>query len=285
MEENKQNNINSTNNKNTNKKNKNSKLKLIFKFVFIACVLFVIIFLIKNFNSKNTINTNKATIDQNTNVQTDLKEKNIEIELLKNQINQLENKIKIIVLDVDGLKTDIMKLENQNPANNEKNLQIVLFLNKIENIVYKGGDFSENLRFLMELAKSRNDILENVLKLKNFSKQKTQKELNTVFFNEYKNILNNNDKNNAENYTLKRFLNENIRVRKVNNFDEKEINSIDNIISQIENEINLFNYQEAIDIVQRNNYFNSFEETLKILNDKNNVIKLVNKIFDFIYLY
>lgn len=203
----------------------------------------------------------------------------IKYEILKSKIEKLENNILELQEIVAILQKNILEIENTNPANNEKNLQIVILLHKIENIILIGGDFTSYFEYLKVLTRNKNFIFENVLKLERYRIQKSQQELKKVFFKEYEKAL--AEKNDSEN-KLKILLNDNIKVRKIGNFKE-DIDNIDLNIRNIENSIEKFDYNRAIDIILNNNYEDKFSNTLNILYEKGNALSSVNEILDFIY--
>ncbi len=276
----------------------NIKFKVIFKKIFkffkyiISIILFTliifIIFKIKNEysvqqNLEENLETNIIKQDENTisiqDTLDDFKE-NIEFkeELLKNKIESLENIVKVLEEKINSLQNNILDFENNSPTNNEKNLQIIILLYKIQDIVYKGGDFSKYFEYLVNISKNRELIFENVLKIEKYRNQKIQKDLKNTFFNEYLNLLSlKNNKN-----KIKTFLDSNVKIRKISNFDEN-VDKISIDISNIEKNIETFNYKDAISIIVDNNYSQYFKDTLEILSEKNEVILIINKIFDFIY--
>ncbi len=281
--------------KELNLKNKFKNIfKKIFKYVkyiiFITfCILIVcIIYKIKN---KYLLQQNiEEILEENVIDQ----EKNVE--LIKDTLDNFEEKVKLkeeffagkienfenLILDlqekVNTLQNNISNLENINPANNEKNLQIVILLYKIQDVVCRGGDFSKYFEYLINVTNNKKFILENILKLEKYKNQKTQRYLKDTFYEEYLVLLSSKDNKNK----LKTFFDDNIKIRKISNFD-KNSDKINIDISNIEESINIFSYEKAIKIIIDNNYSQYFSNTLGILNEKNEAIIIINKILDFIY--
>lgn len=233
-------------------------------------------------NYKNEDNTDYIDDYENishNNISNSLDDYLMKQEALNNKLIVLENNILELQNTIENLQKNILELENNNPINNEKNLQIVILLHKIENIVHIGGDFSDYFEYLKNLTKNKNLILENVLKLERYKKQKSQQELKNIFFKEYENIL--AKRNNNEN-KLRIFLSDNIKIRKVGNFKENT-DSLDINLYNIENNIEKFSYTEAIDIILNYGYENDFSNTLNILYEKSNALLSIKEILNFIY--
>jgi hypothetical protein len=241
-------------------------IKLLVSVSVSICVIFSAVFIISKVRENSSKIEKIRTSESNSG------------DILANRVKQLENTVSLMRSNIGVLESEIIKLQNQNPINNEKNIQIVILLNKILNTVYKGGDFSENIRYIKELSKSRTDIFEKVVKLEKFKVQQNQKDLRTVFVSEYKNIskIDENEKN-----KIKKFIDDNIKIRKIDKIEE---NSNDNIIFDIENSINNFKYEEAIKIINDNNYSGNFTKTLEILIQKYETIVIIDDIINFIFI-
>ena len=199
---------------------------------------------------------------------------------LKNYITELENKInnynnKILNYEnkIIDLENRIIKLENTNPINNERNIQIIILINKIKDLYYSNNNFVNELESLKILSKNKPDIYNNILKLDNFLNKKSSFE---DFKEEYKKLLTKQDKKNI----IKDFINENIQIRKIN---PKENDNINKNIKDIENYINLHQYKKALDIIKENNYNNIFIKTINTLNNNIEFDNIINGVVDGMY--
>ena len=199
---------------------------------------------------------------------------------LKNYITELENKInnynnKILNYEnkIIDLENRIIKLENTNPINNERNIQIIILINKIKDLYYSNNNFVNELESLKILSKNKPDIYNNILKLDNFVNKKSSFE---DFKEEYKKLLTKQDKKNI----IKDFINENIQIRKIN---PKENDNINKNIKDIENYINLHQYKKALYIIKENNYNNIFIKTINTLNNNIEFDNIINGVVDGMY--
>jgi hypothetical protein len=251
-----------------------NRTKKYAKFLVGAVILSLVVFSIIVFNTNIKDNSNRIEKIEKA-------KKTVDTDgiILLNKIKQLENNIVLIRSNISVLESELVKLQNQDPVNNEKNVQIIILLNKVLNTIYRGGDFSDNIKYLKELSKNRYSIFENIVKLELFKIQQNQKELKSVFMNEYKNM---SEVSNDEKNKIKQFFGDNIKIRKIGKIEEED--SKDNIILAIENSINDFEYEKAIEIIKNNNYSIFFSETLKILTYKNEAITIINNTMELIFI-
>lgn len=221
-------------------------------------------------NKNNTIITELNKKIENINYNN--KELQNYITELENKINDYNNKILAFENNIIDLENKIVKLENANPINNERNIQIIILINKIKDLYYSNNNFINELESLKILSKNKADIYNNILKLDNFINKKSSFE---NFQTEYKNLLVKQDKN-----KIKEFINENIQIRKIN----PEKNDIVNKnIKDIENYINLHQYQKALNIIKENKYNNIFVNTVNTLNNNIEFDNIINNIVENIY--
>lgn len=221
-------------------------------------------------NKNNTIITELNKKIENINYNN--KELQNYITELENKINDYNNKILAFENNIIDLENKIVKLENANPINNERNIQIIILINKIKDLYYSNNNFINELESLKILSKNKADIYNNILKLDNFINKKSSFE---DFQTEYKNLLVKQDKN-----KIKEFINENIQIRKIN----PEKNDIVNKnIKDIENYINLHQYQKALNIIKENKYNNIFVKTVNTLNNNIEFDNIINNIVENIY--
>ena len=221
-------------------------------------------------NKNNTIITELNKKIENINYNN--KELQNYITELENKINDYNNKILAFENNIIDLENKIVKLENANPINNERNIQIIILINKIKDLYYSNNNFINELESLKILSKNKADIYNNILKLDNFINKKSSFE---DFQTEYKNLLVKQDKN-----KIREFINENIQIRKIN----PEKNDIVNKnIKDIENYINLHQYQKALNIIKENKYNNIFVNTVNTLNNNIEFDNIINNIVENIY--
>lgn len=221
-------------------------------------------------NKNNTIITELNKKIENINYNN--KELQNYITELENKINDYNNKILAFENNIIDLENKIVKLENANPINNERNIQIIILINKIKDLYYSNNNFINELESLKILSKNKADIYNNILKLDNFINKKSSFE---DFQTEYKNLLVKQDKN-----KIKEFINENIQIRKINP-EKKDI--VNKNIKDIENYINLHQYQKALNIIKENKYNNIFVKTVNTLNNNIEFDNIINNIVENIY--
>lgn len=274
---------------------KNSSKKILKIFVSVIFVLFIISLIILIFLwyrpkvfLKQNLETNYTEQDKNLDADYSIfqdklenlkKEFQIKESILEEKIENFEKITYKLQEKINNLEKNIINIENINPTNNEINLQIVILLYKIQDIVYKGGDFSKYLDYLLNLTKNRELISDCVLKLEKYKNQKSQKDIKIAFSREYLNILSLKGEKNR----IKAFLDDNIKIRKVSDL-EKDVDATSLNISNIEDSIEKFDYQEAINLITKNDYSQYFVDTLNILNEKNDAIFIINQALDFLYM-
>ncbi|MDR1499292.1 MAG: hypothetical protein LBS34_03320 [Rickettsiales bacterium] len=236
------------------------------------------LFILSSFVSSDANITNTVTsVSQPKENEEEIKKIGNNNFVMEERMGQLEKSVILLQSSLATLENNIAELQNQNPTGNEKNLQIVIFLNKIQNIIRIGGDFSSDLRYLEELSRGWHSVFENIIKLENYTKQKTQSELKSTFFREYKEILKNI---NAKSSIVKQFLNDNIVIRKTGDVSDK---SKDAVILAVESSINNFDYSGAIKTILDSNYASNFPNTLEILNNKVKAINLTESVMDLMF--
>ena len=275
-----------------NKKKILLKLFLLFIILYICFVCVtkkqIIFSLIKDqFNFRQQ--QENVKIDNNIDIDNTINQLNNSIEKIISENNKLniklleiENNLNNIQTETEDLKQYINKIENQNPVYNEKNIQIIVLLNKIQNLYYNNRSFLTELDFLKLLVQSKNDLLELVLQLDIYKESEDIEEIKIIFKQEYIKLLNNKEKSNF----FTDFINENIKIRKINNVDNDDVLNI--IINQIENEINKNNYDNVINLIENNNLNidlknDAFAKTFNISNKIINFNKIIDSIYKRIY--
>lgn len=265
------------------------KVKNKKKFIFLLTILFVVacstlIIMIKLNNINKTqpksVKITQNNIVKNNNFEKKQDNKDILIKsiqeknaILQDNIVLLNNKIEAINAEIEYLKEYISKIENQNPIYNEKNLQVMVLLNKIQQLYYTNKNFDKELDYLKSLLINKNHLIETVLKLENYKVSTNDLKLITIVFKEeYKtNLLSKNKNNNM----FKSIINENIKIRKLNNEGGQGANNI--LINDMEDAINAGNYNLVVELILQNNYQNSvFKKTYKIAQRISNFDKIID---------
>lgn len=265
------------------------KVKNKKKFIFLLTILFVVacstlIIMIKLNNINKTqpksVKITQNNIVKNNNFEKKQDNKDILIKsiqeknaILQDNIVLLNNKIEAISAEIEYLKEYISKIENQNPIYNEKNLQVMVLLNKIQQLYYTNKNFDKELDYLKSLLINKNHLIETVLKLENYKVSTNDLKLITIVFKEeYKtNLLSKNKNNNM----FKSIINENIKIRKLNNEGGQGANNI--LINDMEDAINAGNYNLVVELILQNNYQNSvFKKTYKIAQRISNFDKIID---------
>ncbi|MBO4956778.1 MAG: hypothetical protein J6C50_02995 [Rickettsiales bacterium] len=265
------------------------KVKNKKKFIFLLTILFVVacstlIIMIKlnNINktqpksvkiTNNITGTNNGVIKKQDNKDILIKSIQEKNAILQDNIVLLNNKIEAINAEIEYLKEYISKIENQNPIYNEKNLQVMVLLNKIQQLYYTNKNFDKELDYLKSLLINKNHLIETVLKLENYKVSTNDLKLITIVFKEeYKtNLLSKNKNNNI----FKSIINENIKIRKLNNEGGQGANNI--LINDMEDAINAGNYNLVVELILQNNYQNTvFKKTYNIAQRISNFDKIID---------
>lgn len=241
--------------------------KRIFKFIIIFVLLLITLLLVNNREgNEQTVKeiSNVENKPQDNKLQYKIKEIENNNSILQNSIMSLKSDIVALKAEIEYLKTNIVKIENQNPVYSENNLQITILLNKIQKLYYTNKNFSTELDYLKLLVKNRNNnLFELVNKLNEYKTfHNNVAKLNEIFTEEYKVLLTSFNKNDSN--IFKDFINDNIAIRRIDNIDTNTVNTI---INNIKEEIQNNNYINAIDIIKKSNYEDSFfKNTYKILD-------------------
>lgn len=262
-----------------------NKKRLIFLFIMlfiVGCFTLIIAIKLKNLNEiqPKSVKITQNNIVKNNNFEKKQDNKDILIKsiqeknaILQDNIVLLNNKIEAISAEIEYLKEYISKIENQNPIYNEKNLQVMVLLNKIQQLYYTNKNFDKELDYLKSLLINKNHLIETVLKLENYKVSTNDLKLITIVFKEeYKtNLLSKNKNNNI----FKSIINENIKIRKLNNEGGQGANNI--LINDMEDAINAGNYNLVVELILQNNYQNSvFKKTYKIAQRISNFDKIID---------
>lgn len=262
-----------------------NKKRLIFLFIMlfiVGCFTLIIAIKLKNLNEiqPKSVKITQNNIVKNNNFEKKQDSKDILIKsiqeknaILRDNIVLLNNKIEAISAEIEYLKEYISKIENQNPIYNEKNLQVMVLLNKIQQLYYTNKNFDKELDYLKSLLINKNHLIETVLKLENYKVSTNDLKLITIVFKEeYKtNLLSKNKNNNI----FKSIINENIKIRKLNNEGGQGANNI--LINDMEDAINAGNYNLVVELILQNNYQNSvFKKTYKIAQRISNFDKIID---------
>ena len=248
------------------KKSKKYTKKIII-LLLCLCVFLGIFFTVKHFGllyKKGNIEyENKLQVLQNDNkiILNKLQNDNI---FLQNTTASLTEKLESLQVELQSLKNYISKLEQQNPVNSEKNLQIMILLNKIQKLYYTNKNFSEELEQLKVLTKNRNGLNELVIKLEEYKISKNDlKNITETFKNEYKTKFLTAKQDKKENI-FKEIITNNIKIRKIN-IDNVDDSDKSVLIRQIEDCILTNDFAGVVDLVVKNNYEKDiFESTYKI---------------------
>ena len=275
------NDVNKVENKNTEEQKKKfvlnySKLSVVFAVIILVIVLFIKFY---NFGNKK----DKDVKDINTNTR-DYKNSSLEVKNLQDNIYDLEQKLSYDNEYIKSLETKIKGLENlveeQNNKANIKIVNAVKILIDIQNSIENGKNYSGLLTDLeningIDIMNNDIDVLkkyeQNIVNITNISK--TFSEESKIFLKDY-NILK------KSNNIFAKFVSNFVAIRKINNPSE---NSPDKFIFDVENLLNIQNYNEALQLLEENTdyikYFRQTVEDIKIYVLVNNTInKMINNL-------
>lgn len=275
------NDVNKVENKNTEEQKKKfvlnySKFSVVFAVIILAIVLFIKFY---NFGNKK----DKDVKDINTNTR-DYKNNSLEVKNFQDNIYDLEQKLSYDNEYIRSLETKIKGLENlveeQNNKANIKIVNAVKILIDIQNSIENGKNYSGLLADLeningIDIMNNDIDVLkkyeQNIVNITNISK--TFSEESKIFLKDY-NILK------KSNNIFAKFVSNFVAIRKINNPSE---NSPDKFIFDVENLLNIKNYNEALQLLEENTdyirYFRQTMEDVKIYVLVNNTInKMINNL-------
>ena len=275
------NDVNKVENKNTEEQKKKfvlnySKFSVVFAVIILAIVLFIKFY---NFGNKK----DKDVKDINTNTR-DYKNNSLEVKNLQDNIYDLEQKLSYDNEYIRSLEIKIKGLENlveeQNNKANIKIVNAVKILIDIQNSIENGKNYSGLLADLeningIDIMNNDIDVLkkyeQNIVNITNISK--TFSEESKIFLKDY-NILK------KSNNIFAKFVSNFVAIRKINNPSE---NSPDKFIFDVENLLNIKNYNEALQLLEENTdyirYFRQTVEDVKIYVLVNNTInKMINNL-------
>lgn len=275
------NDVNKVENKNIEEQKKKfvlnySKFSVVFAVIILAIVLFIKFY---NFGNKK----DKDVKDINTNTR-DYKNNSLEVKNLQDNIYDLEQKLSYNNEYIRSLETKIKGLENlveeQNNKANIKIVNAVKILIDIQNSIENGKNYSGLLADLeningIDIMNNDIDVLkkyeQNIVNITNISK--TFSEESKIFLKDY-NILK------KSNNIFAKFVSNFVAIRKINNPSE---NSPDKFIFDVENLLNIKNYNEALQLLEENTdyikYFRQTVEDVKIYVLVNNTVnKMINNL-------
>lgn len=268
-------------NKNTEEQKKKfvlnySKFSVVFAVIILVIVLFIKFY---NFDNKK----DKDVKDINTNTR-DYKNNSFEVKNLQDNIYDLEQKLSYDNEYIRSLEIKIKGLENlveeQNNKADVKIVNAVKILIDIQNNIENGKNYSDLLVDLeningIDIMNNDIDVLkkyeQNMANITNISK--TFSEESKIFLKDY-NILK------KSNNIFAKFVSNFVAIRKINNPSE---NSPDKFIFDVENLLNIKNYNEALQLLEGNTdyirYFRQTVEDVKIYVLVNNTInKMINNL-------
>lgn len=275
------NDVNKVENKNIEEQKKKfvlnySKFSVVFAVIILVIVLFIKFY---NFGNKKYKDVNNI----NTNTR-DYKNNSLEVKNLQDNIYDLEKKLSYDNEYIKSLETKIKELENlveeQNNKANIKIVNAVKILIDIQNSIENGKNYSGLLADLeningIDIMNNDIDVLkkyeQNIVNITNISK--TFSEESKIFLKDY-NILK------KSNNIFAKFVSNFVAIRKINNPSE---NSPDKFIFDVENLLNIQNYNEALQLLEENTdyikYFRQTVEDIKIYVLVNNTInKMINNL-------
>lgn len=274
---------------NTEKKSK-KYIKKIVIILLCLCVFIGIILIIKHFgilytknNTKkqNEVEIIKSTVNNNKTIIQKLQTDNITLQYTTVSLNE---KIELLQTELNSLKNYIYKLEQQNPINSEKNLQIMILLNKIQKLYYSNKNFTEELEYLKTLTKNKLNLAELVNELEKYKISKNDvKKVTEVFKNEYKtNLL--VEKSNKKQNIFKEILTNNIKIRKINVVKD-DVDNKNVLIKKVEDAIINGDFVGVSDLLKNDGYCsNVFKNTCEIVDRIISFDEIVSKLIDNIVI-
>ena len=270
---------------NSEKKSK-KYIKKIVVILLCFCIIIGCVIVIKQFGmlykknnneKQNEIEILKSTVDNNKIIIKKLQNDNI---VLQNTTVSLAEKVDLLQTELSSLKNYIYKLEQQNPINSEKNLQIMILLNKIQKLYYSNKNFTEELEYLKTLTKNKLNLAELVNELEKYKISKNDvKKVTEVFKNEYKtNLL--GEKSDKKQNIFKEILTNNIKIRKINvEKDDKDNKSV--LIKKVEDAIITGDFVNVIDLLKNDGYCDKiFKDTCELISRIVVFDDIVNKLMD-----
>jgi len=270
--------------------NKNTKIQKFLSFLTIILIVLLItlaFFLIRKYKFNFSKNNNLLITSRKELAN---EEKNYE---LQKYVDETENNLATIQSNVNNNVDTIVSLQKRiedleskfaNLTNEQEKINLIKVSLNLQSDIKDNKNYSENLLILKNLIENseKYKILSekisylDIYKDQNISNNLILSDFNSEMFNFIKknNIL----KQNTNNIT--NFFSNFIIIRKVKN---TELNTSDDFILKLENNINNGNYSKSLEIIKDNqqylNYFQKTQNNLEIINNLNNY---ANDIINFI---
>lgn len=273
----------------------NAKISLIATCIIILIIILIKIYgyretnnIIKNKDQDILLKTQTTNKIQNNNVKNNINhqddDKITEINNLKNEIDDLEKKLSYNNEYIKSLEDKIAELEDtveiQKNQLNAKNIDKIRILVNIQKNIQRGKNYSNLLNQLEKISYNNNILVnqENIEILKKYQNNYPSKmKIDRDFEKEKKIFLDKNNilKNSQDNFA--KFLSNFVIVRKIDNAD---VESSDNFLLELENNIKNNNYLEVFNLLNTNTEYSKY--FIKTLQNVKEYILLNNIIDDMI---
>ncbi|MDR2777511.1 MAG: hypothetical protein LBB24_01935 [Rickettsiales bacterium] len=215
----------------------------------------------------------------------DISEKN---ELLRREVASLRNKMEEILSNSESVEKKLEKLESRTAEGQDKNIRILMNLNRIQKALENGDNFSEQVRSLEQLCASDDRLESMVIGLREYEDSDlSQGRIESTFNGERARI--------GEKITmaesganrwgkLMKFLGENIRI--IRSSGSHGADGIRDSMDMAARNIARHDYKALVDMLGQEDKFSEvFRETLKIARRRVELNKLVDNLFGAIYYY
>jgi hypothetical protein len=198
---------------------------------------------------------------------------------LENELFLLKQEVEQNKRQIDKLSLDLSKLQNQEPAKNINNVRILLTIFDITSKINEEKDFAQEYEFLATLTEGKSSIYEYVFKIKNHLGYYS-KNIEEIYNKEYRLFI--KDEKSVEKSKIRRFFDNNITIRKINNFDDDD-NEMDIVLSDLSASIRAKNYDRALEIIDNNNIRDNFQNTREALLQRKELKDVIRSILHVIY--
>lgn len=200
---------------------------------------------------------------------------------LRGELNGLYEKNNANGVKIENLSRELEKLKNQNPVKNINNIKILATTFSIIERINNNEDFSEEYSLLRILTEEKSAIRSQTLKMENYLGCYGEN-IKNLYAEEY-NRFSKGEANTAAAGIIKRFLGAVVIVRKINNIDRENGNKTDAALYDLSRSIENRNYAAALDIIENNQWADSFPATRAALIRRIELKTLTGDILRSIY--
>jgi hypothetical protein len=195
-------------------------------------------------------------------------------------ITMLLARISELSAEAISLEKRLVALENQTTTGQDRNVKIILNLNRIQKLIEDGEDFSENLHFLEKLSQTNPEQRELISRIENYRDvDLSDAKIMKIFSGEVSKMVTIK----FSDRKFRQFIESNVRIIKISGKDYKRTDSFTDTARKY---IIRHNYSAFRTLVEQNGYDDEiFRETLTLIAKREELNRLVDSLSRAIYYY